>query len=1057
MLQNILEPLLKECSMPNNINFTSSLKARLILMAAIPALALLYFVGSGVLERLSTSKEMTKLESLVDVSVKIGALVHEMQKERGMSASFISSNGAKFAAELPVQRAKTDEAVETFQTTLMHFDTGTYGEGLKALLEAAVNNLGELGSKRAAISAFGMEAVQSSAYYTKTIGSFLDIPAQVSTLSSHSEISRLASSYSSLLKAKERVGMERALLATVFVADRFTPDTQSRFLKNFSAQDVYTELFFAYALDSQKEFYKAKVSSPAVDEVARIKKLAMDKGTEPGLGIDPVYWFKTVTEKIDLIKEVENKLSGDLLDAASKFKSNAQHMVMLFSVLTLLSVLITTVLAVFIIRELLRSIHTLQQVASAIANGDLSSSIDLSQKDELGELFRSMNTMQQLLLARITKEHKEHEESLRLKIALDSITSNVMVADNGRNIIYMNPAVLAMLQHDESEIRKVLPRFDSGKLLGTSIDVFHKDPAKQQQLLASLRTTFRSEIHIGGCTFDLIANAINNEQGQRIGSVVEWKDRTAEVAIEQEVARVVSGAVLGDFTQRISKADKEGFFLQLAEGVNELMETSSTGLNEVVRVLGALSRGDLTETITNGYSGTFGQLKDDSNSTVEKLREIVGQIHDASETINTAAKEIAAGNNDLSHRTDEQAASLEETAASMEELTSTVQANSQNAKHANQLAVGATDIAGKGVKVVGQVVSTMEEINESSRKVVDIISVIDSIAFQTNILALNAAVEAARAGEQGRGFAVVAVEVRNLAQRAAAAAAEIKGLIGDSVEKVEDGTKLVAQAGKTMEEIVSAIRSVTLIMSEISSASMEQTSGIEQVNQAIGQMDDVTQQNAALVEQAAAAAESLEEQTQSLAVTVSHFKLGGNSRGFTGFANAEPVRAVSQAGIKSAPAKKESYQNTPVPNNIGIDLDKALEKHSEWKVKLRTAISKREEMDAATISRDDCCDFGKWLHHDVKFHLAHEPSYAECVTKHAAFHIEAGRIANMINAKKFSEAETMLGNGSAFVSASTAVGVAIMRLKKDFNSPASAAAKPKPQSKAVVSDEWEEF
>ncbi len=1044
--------------MSNNIAFTSSLRLRLILMAAIPALALLYFAGSGVLERLVTSKEMTKLESLVDVSVKIGALVHEMQKERGMSASFIGSNGVKFAAELPAQRVKTDKAVETLQATLKSFDPASYSEGLKALLGVAVGNLGELATKRGIISALGMDGTQSSAYYTKTIGSLLDVPAQVSMLSSHSEIARLASSYSSLLKAKERAGMERALLTTVFAADRFTPDTQSRFLKNFSAQDVYTDMFLAYALDSQKEFYKTKVSGSAVDEVARIKKLAMDKGTEPGLGIDPAYWFKTVTEKIDLIKEVENKLSGDLLDAAGKFKSDAQRMVIFFIVLTILAVLITAILTFFISREILRSINTLQQVASAIASGDLSSSIDTSQKDELGELFRSMSTMQKLLLTRITKEHKEHDEALRLKIALDGITSNVMVADNERNIIYINPAVLAMLEHAESEIRKALPKFNTSTLLGTSMDVFHKNPVHQQQLLGALSSTFRSEIHIGGCTFYLIANPISNEQGQRIGSVVEWKDRTAEVAIEQEVARVVSGAVLGDFNQRINEGDKEGFFLQLAQGVNELMETSSTGLNEVVRVLGALSRGDLTETITNDYAGTFGQLKDDSNSTVEKLKEIVGQIKDASESINTAAKEIASGNNDLSHRTEEQAASLEETAASMEELTSTVQANSQNAKHANQLAVGATDIAGKGVQVVGQVVSTMEGINESSRKVVDIISVIDGIAFQTNILALNAAVEAARAGEQGRGFAVVAVEVRNLAQRAAAAAAEIKGLIGDSVEKVEDGTKLVAQAGKTMEEIVGAIRGVTAIMSEISAASMEQTSGIEQVNQAIGQMDDVTQQNAALVEQAAAAAESLEEQTQNLAVTVGHFKLDGNSRGFTGFANAEPAGTFSQVGRKSVPAKSESYDNNvPMLNESGVDLDKALEKHSEWKVKLRTAISKHEKMDVVTISKDNCCEFGKWLHGDAKSRLAHQPSYSECVSKHAAFHVEAGRVATMINAKKYSEAEAMLGSGSAFVSASTAVGVAIMRLKKDFSSSASTPAKPKPQSKPVASDEWEEF
>jgi len=258
----------------------------------------------------------------------------------------------------------------------------------------------------------------------------------------------------------------------------------------------------------------------------------------------------------------------------------------------------------------------------------------------------------------------------------------------------------------------------------------------------------------------------------------------------------------------------------------------------------------------------------------QQLREIIGQIHAASDSITTGSQEIAAGNADLSQRTEEQASSLEETASSMEELTSTVKQNAENAKQANQLAIGASTVAVKGGAVVGEVVSTMSSINDSSKKIVDIISVIDGIAFQTNILALNAAVEAARAGEQGRGFAVVATEVRNLAQRSAAAAKEIHALIGDSVEKVGAGTKLVDEAGKTMEEIVSAVKRVTDIMSEITAASQEQSAGIEQVNQAIAQMDEVTQQNAALVEEAAAAAESLEEQAHSLTQVVAAFKIG---------------------------------------------------------------------------------------------------------------------------------------------------------------------------------------
>ena len=300
-------------------------------------------------------------------------------------------------------------------------------------------------------------------------------------------------------------------------------------------------------------------------------------------------------------------------------------------------------------------------------------------------------------------------------------------------------------------------------------------------------------------------------------------------------------------------------------------------LNEAVKVSNAVASGDLTSKIEVTSQDETGKLMQALKDMNENLVTLVGDVRSSADTITTGAGEIASGNSDLSQRTEEQAASLEETAASMEQLAATVKQNAENAKQANQLAKGASDIALKGGAVVGQVVGTMSSINESSRKIVDIISVIDGIAFQTNILALNAAVEAARAGEQGRGFAVVAAEVRNLAQRSAAAAKEIKTLIGDSVDKVEGGTKLVDEAGKTMEEIVTAVKRVTDIMSEISAASSEQSAGVEQVNQAVTQMDEVTQQNAALVEEAAAAAESLEEEAQHLAQSVSVFKLDNST------------------------------------------------------------------------------------------------------------------------------------------------------------------------------------
>jgi methyl-accepting chemotaxis protein len=530
--------------------------------------------------------------------------------------------------------------------------------------------------------------------------------------------------------------------------------------------------------------------------------------------------------------------------------------------IVILVVLITLFVCYLVARKIGLGMKAATDVASRIAAGDLSVDIAVASSDEVGQLLRAMKTMQ----------------------------------DELRQFI-MAQGVMAQ-KHAEGWIKE---QMDDTKFPGT-----YGKMAKEINVLVNSHIAVKMRIvevvtQYAKGDFALDMDRLPGDKAKITAAMDAVK--AALLDISSQIKTLAEAGAQGDFSKRGEAARFEFMFREMINDMNTLIETCDVGFGDVVRVANLLARGDLTQTITKDYPGVFGQTKEAVNGTVNNLKELIGQIKDATDTINTASKEIASGNSDLSQRTEEQASSLEETASSMEELTSTVKQNAENAKQANQLAIGASDVAGKGGAVVGQVVTTMDSINESSRKIVDIISVIDGIAFQTNILALNAAVEAARAGEQGRGFAVVAGEVRNLAQRSAAAAKEIKTLIGDSVEKVEGGSKLVAQAGQTMEEIVTAIKRVTDIMSEITAASQEQSQGIEQVNTAITQMDEVTQQNAALVEEAAAAAESLEEQAQNLSVSVGTFKMDDKAGG-TAVARRETTSVARAPAHHPAPARK---------------------------------------------------------------------------------------------------------------------------------------------------------
>jgi len=504
-------------------------------------------------------------------------------------------------------------------------------------------------------------------------------------------------------------------------------------------------------------------------------------------------------------------------------------------------------------------------------NDDMNYRLPDFGKDEIGQIAKAINGMCDNIHIAYESLHKSHDEALRINHALDNVITSVLITNDNYQIIYVNHAAKQLFQQTEAKLREVLPDFEYNHLLGTRIDIFNTHP---RELLDKLTTTHHTHIAIDNLYIDISINPVFTKEKQRLGWVTEFRDRSTEIATEQEVNAVMYAASQGDFQQHINLSSKTGFFKTFSEIINQMLDLNLQMIEELKRVFAAMAHGDLTQTMTLNYAGSLEQLKTEINSTVNQLTVVMNAIKETADTVNHAAVEISQGSLSLSQRTEEQAAALEETAASMEEMTSTVQKNAKHANEAAKLAVDAKECAINGGKVVGSVVAAIAEINKSSQQIADIVSVVDNIAFQTNLLALNAAVEAARAGEQGRGFAVVATEVRHLAQRSATAAKEIKGLIQDSVSKVEEGTRLANQSGTSLEGIVTVVRKVSDIIAEIAAASHEQSAGIQQVNKALIQMDQVTQHNAVLVQELANASQSMKKDAQNLKEHVAFFKTG---------------------------------------------------------------------------------------------------------------------------------------------------------------------------------------
>ncbi len=506
---------------------------------------------------------------------------------------------------------------------------------------------------------------------------------------------------------------------------------------------------------------------------------------------------------------------------------------------------------------------------------------------------------------RIEIERMAAREVSRIKAALDSAEVNIMMADADNNIIYLNEAVQKMFTETEEKIKGMLPQFDSENLMGQNIDMFHKDPSHQRNLLANLKNTYRSTIEINGLTLVIIATPVFDENDERMGTVVEWQNRTAEIQVEHEVAAIVEAAANGDFSQTISEQGKQGFFLRLAQGINEVLSTTGTSIDDVVKVLRELASGDLTQKIEKDYNGVFAQLKDDVNSTVDRLSETIGKVYSAADSSTNTSAEVHSTAQQLGDGSSQQAASLEEISSAMEQMTANIRQSADNASQTEQIAHKAAQDADDSGKTVIEAVGAMKSIAEK-------ISIIEEIARQTNLLALNAAIEAARAGEHGKGFAVVASEVRKLAERSQAAAGEIGELSGNTVSLAEE-------AGEKLSQLVPDIQKTAELVQEISVASREQDVGSNEINRGLQQLDTVVQQSAASSEELASSAQELSALVEEQREAISFFTLDDSIMSQMKATSERRDNQSPGAALRGSPVANRSA--SVANNTAGFDID----------------------------------------------------------------------------------------------------------------------------------------
>ena len=703
-----------------------SIKQKLILIMSIPLIVVILLAGKLTYDSFTYNSSLVKLEKVVILSTKIGSLLHETQKERGMTAGYLGSKGKKFADKLPIQRQNADHRIEQLKDFLLTFDIKLYGKNFENNLNSALQNISRFSEIRAKVSAQNIKTAQAIAFYTKTNTLLLNLIGSITQLSNSSEVSQDIISYMNFLLSKERAGIERAVGANTFARDNFGPGMKAKFYTLIAAQNSYMDSFLKVADLSAQNYYKQNLQGSAIEEVIRMRKIALYSGKDSNFNIDASYWFTEISKKINALKKVEDYLAKKLTNTIIAEESIAKENMIIFGILSFIGIAITLILARTIAFTILLDVD--------------------SVKKGLTEFFAFIN-----------------------------------------------------FEKDDIHLEVV----ESQDELGMMSRLINENINKTKANIQADR--------------DLIANTI-------------------------EVANKINKGYLNT---RIESNSNNPALQELKEIINEMLHTLNVNIENIMKVLNSYSKLDFRPQISsNDLEGVIKELEEDVNILGKVITETLVENKKSGLILSQNANTLSNNMDKISAAANDQAARLEETAASLEEITSNITNNtettSQMAKYGNDVKISVE----KGQELANNTTSAMEEINEQTSAITEAITVIDQIAFQTNILSLNAAVEAATAGEAGKGFAVVAQEVRNLAARSAEAAKEIKDIVEAAQEKTAEGKKAATQMIEGYDELNKNINQTLELIDNVTVASKEQSTGIVQINDAVNNLDKITQQNA---------------------------------------------------------------------------------------------------------------------------------------------------------------------------------------------------------------------